>query len=127
MSTAGPLTPPPGWYPDPGDPSRARWWTGTEWAPPAARRPNLVATFDLAQRIVLVIGFGLVLFVFGRWVTHIGSHGLAAYRPMVLLRAGAGGLHPWAKFVIWLVLVAGWTAASIWLLRQPREVEGKEP
>ncbi|MCX3059766.1 DUF2510 domain-containing protein, partial [Streptomyces beihaiensis] len=26
-----PPTPPPGWYPDPGDPSVERWWDGTEW------------------------------------------------------------------------------------------------
>src|SRR6185437_11758061 len=28
--------PPPGWYPDPDDPSRFRWWDGRAWAPPNA-------------------------------------------------------------------------------------------
>jgi hypothetical protein len=87
----------------------------------------LVATFDHAQRIVLVIGFGLVLFVFGQWVTHIGSHGPAAVRRLALLGVGAGGLRPWARFLIWLVLVVAWAAASLWLLRQPHGVEKKEP
>lgn len=33
MSSSGP--PPPGWYEDPEDASRSRWWTGTEWGPRA--------------------------------------------------------------------------------------------
>jgi len=35
--------PPPGWYADPGDPSRQRWWDGTRWTektqPPAGQAP----------------------------------------------------------------------------------------
>jgi hypothetical protein len=27
-----PLTVPPGWYPHPGDPTRATWWSGTTWS-----------------------------------------------------------------------------------------------
>lgn len=32
-AAGGWLPPEPGWYPDPGDPNRARWWTGRGWAP----------------------------------------------------------------------------------------------
>lgn len=31
--------PPPGWYPDPADPSGSRWWDGRAWGPPAAPAP----------------------------------------------------------------------------------------
>lgn len=29
---SSPQTPPPGWYPDPSDPTRHRWWTGVDWS-----------------------------------------------------------------------------------------------
>ncbi|MFZ4583757.1 MAG: DUF4328 domain-containing protein [Acidimicrobiia bacterium] len=31
--------PPPGFYPDPEDPARQRWWDGTAWASPDASQP----------------------------------------------------------------------------------------
>ena len=31
---------PPGWYTDPGDPKRDRWWTGSKWATITARAPR---------------------------------------------------------------------------------------
>jgi micrococcal nuclease len=37
-------TPAPGWFPDPFDPTRLRWWDGRQWTTdlhPAARRPGL--------------------------------------------------------------------------------------
>lgn len=91
-----------------------------------AHRPSLLTTLDSAQRIVLVIGMGLVLCVFGLWVTHIGSHGLGARRAMALLRPGAGGVPPWGRFLIWLMLIALWSAASLWLLRQPHGSDSRE-
>lgn len=125
MTTAGPSGPPPGWYPDPEDPSRARWWSGNEWAPPRPARPGFMTTLDFAQRIVLVVGMGLALCVFGLWITHIGSHSPAGYRPMLLLRAGAGSLPRWARFLLWLVLIVAWSVASLWVLHQPKAQESE--
>lgn len=82
-----------------------------------------MATLDVAQRIVLVIGFALVLLVFGHWVTHIGAHGLLGFRSQLLPRAGGGGVPPWARFLIWLVLIVAWSVGSVWLLRQPHETK----
>lgn len=38
---AGRPLPAPGWYPDPWDPARVRWWDGEEWTGYAASRPEL--------------------------------------------------------------------------------------
>lgn len=37
-STAPPPGPPPGWHPDPWDPSSLRWWDGTTWSEHTARK-----------------------------------------------------------------------------------------
>lgn len=66
---------PPGWYPDPHDPARRRWWDGSEWhdAPPPmkplfpriteARRvvlamciPAAALSFSLMAALILVLG-----------------------------------------------------------------------
>lgn len=31
---------PPGWYPDPSNPTALRWWTGTNWDAPLAATPS---------------------------------------------------------------------------------------
>jgi hypothetical protein len=31
VAYAGRTLPPPGWHPDPSDPTRLRWWDGTRW------------------------------------------------------------------------------------------------
>lgn len=87
----------------------------------ASARPRFLATLDFAQRMILVVGFALVLLVFGQWVTHVGGHGLVGYRPMLFLRARGGGIPRWARLLIWLALVVAWAAGSVWLLRQPHE------
>lgn len=45
--------PPPGWYPEPGNPRRERWWDGVTWSPhtrtPAgARGPRAAAVTGAA-------------------------------------------------------------------------------
>jgi len=71
---------------------------------------------NFPQRIVVVIGWGLALAIFGRWVTTRGRHlpSVAPYRVNSLL---VGGLHPWVRLVIWLALVVAWVAGALWVLR----------
>jgi hypothetical protein len=73
-----------------------------------------------------VVGFGLALAALGRWVTHIGTNRLATNRPLMFLRAGASGLDPWARFLIWLVVIAAWSAGAFWLLHRPESSEHKD-
>ena len=40
VAIPAPVATPPGWYADPGDPKRDRWWTGSEWATITARAPR---------------------------------------------------------------------------------------
>ena len=40
---------PPGWYPDPGDPDRSRWWSGTAWTGLTAL-PSAVPQMAATQR-----------------------------------------------------------------------------
>ncbi|NNN09321.1 MAG: hypothetical protein HKL85_09040 [Acidimicrobiaceae bacterium] len=81
--------------------------------------------FNLAQRVVVVFGLGAVLYLIGGWATSINSFsGWVGYAP---LRQGSaafatttfigGFLHPWVRFVIWLVLIALWVGVSLTLLR----------
>ena len=93
--------------------------TGTWW--------QAMTRLNLAQRIVLVIGWGLALAFFGRWVTTRGRH-LASVLPVRVHSLLVGGLHPWVRLVIWLALVVVWTAGAMWVLRdrkqsQPREAD----
>ncbi|MGC1418948.1 MAG: hypothetical protein WA786_02350 [Acidimicrobiales bacterium] len=74
-----------------------------------------------AQRVVIVIGVGAALLFFGDWVTSLGSRsftGWTGYAPLQSTYVPyLGGLHPWARLVIWLALIALWLAMSIALLR----------
>ena len=38
------MSAPAGWYPDPSDPTRQRWWDGAQWAAPAAAAPPVPST-----------------------------------------------------------------------------------
>ena len=81
---------------------------------------------NLPQRIVLVIGWGAMLWFFGLWVTGIGTaFGWVAYAPLSNTFAGPGGLHPWVRLLIWLVLVVVWMAGAMWLLRTRLAAQNK--
>src|SRR4051794_23340917 len=63
-----PSSPPPGWYPDPDPRSKGgqRWWTGTEWGPPAhvaATQPNAPSaphpTSDVQRGLRFGAGFAV--------------------------------------------------------------------
>lgn len=89
---------------------------------------------NLAQRLVVVFGFGVVVYLIGGWATTFNSmYGWVGYAPlstgsatygtttpsMFEASSYGGGFHPWVRFVIWLVLIAVWTGASLVLLRSP--------
>lgn len=71
-----------------------------------------------------MIGLGVGLFKFGRWVTLLGTpalpRGWVAYAP--LSQAPAGGLYPWVRLVIWLGIILVWTVTAVVLLRGARSV-----
>lgn len=59
---------PPGWYPDPEDPSRPRWWDGTQWAqatvfptaPSVGSMPNRTSPPSVVLTVVITALFGLL-------------------------------------------------------------------
>jgi hypothetical protein len=64
-----------------------------------------------------VIGLGLALYSFGTWATAIGVRGLTGWTGYAPLQSvnpslGAGGLYPWVRLLIWLVLIGVWTCIS---------------
>ncbi len=77
------------------------------------------------QRIVIVVGLGLALYFVGGWVTTRGTgaqFGWVAYAPLSTTYNtpdGPGGLHPWVRLIVWLVLILAWMVASVVLLRSP--------
>jgi heme/copper-type cytochrome/quinol oxidase subunit 1 len=76
-----------------------------------------------AQRIVMVVGLGVALYFAGGWITTRGTgaqFGWVAYAPLSSTYNAPdlhGGLHPWVRLVIWLVLIGVWVIASLLLLR----------
>src|SRR5579863_3788342 len=83
---------------------------------------------NLSQRIVIVIGLGAALWVFGGWVmtwgtSYPGDVGWTGYAPLStsFYMPPVGGMHPWVRVVIWLALIAGWVTASTFVLRTRRE------
>jgi hypothetical protein len=79
-----------------------------------------------AQRIVLVIAFGLALWALGNYLVSLGAgFGWTGYAPFTAgggFYAPARGLHGWLRLIIWLVLIALWAVASLRVLR-PRSEE----
>jgi hypothetical protein len=79
------------------------------------------SAFNRSQRVIGVIGLGLALYSFGTWVTAIGMRGLTGWTGYAPLQSvnptlAAGGLHPWVRLLIWLVLIGVWTGVSAVLL-----------
>jgi hypothetical protein len=75
-------------------------------------------TLNRAQRVVIVIGLAVALYVLGGWVTSLGSHppsGWVAYGPLSTQET-FGGLHPWVRLVVWVALVALWVVSSVAIL-----------
>jgi uncharacterized membrane protein YwaF len=80
-----------------------------------------------SQRLVIVVGLGVALYFFGGWITTRGTgaqFGWVAYAPLSNTNNLLGGLHPWVRLVIWLVLIVVWAVASLWLLRSSEPKNG---
>ncbi|MHB8379551.1 MAG: hypothetical protein ACYDB2_06490 [Acidimicrobiales bacterium] len=81
------------------------------------------------QRVVIVVGAGIVLYFFGVWAMTWGPHGFTGWTgyapvrntPSATLTATSdflgAGLHPWVRLIIWLILAATWVGFSLVLLR----------
>lgn len=80
---------------------------------------------NLGQRIVIVIGLGAALLIFGEWAMTWGTHfytGWTGYAP--LYSPTVGGLYLWVRLLIWLALVAIWVLASAGVLRTSKRTDG---
>lgn len=80
---------------------------------------------NTGQRVVVIVGLGVALSLFGSWlIGHWGfggstnSFGWVGYAPLSHTISWPGRiLHPWVRLVIWLALTMIWVAASAFLLR----------
>jgi len=74
---------------------------------------------NLPQRVAIVVGVGAAVYISGQWLTSLGSSvsfGWVAYAPLSN-NLGPDGLHPWVRYVIWLVLITFWVLVSVAFLR----------
>jgi hypothetical protein len=79
-----------------------------------------------AQRIVTIVALGIALYLLGVWVTSIGLHlpyGSATFTNVITSNF-VGGLYPWVRFTIWMLLIATWVGVSIPLLRDHKMKTG---
>ena len=74
-----------------------------------------------AQRVVVVVAFGLALATVGGYLVSLGSgpaFGWTGYAPLASQLYGLGsGLKSWLRLIIWLVLIGVWALGSLRLLR----------
>ncbi len=80
-----------------------------------------VRRLNVAQRVVVVVGVGVALLFFGEWLTSLGAHPLTGWTGFAPLQNSAipyeGGLHPWVRLVIWIIVIALWIVVAMALLR----------
>lgn len=87
-----------------------------------------IRVLNRSQRVVIVIGLALALGVVGEWLTTLGSHpptGWVAYSPLSSQNL-YGGLHPWVRLVLWLLLITVWVVSSTVILRTSTETRRGE-
>jgi heme/copper-type cytochrome/quinol oxidase subunit 1 len=76
-----------------------------------------------AQRIVVVVAFGVVCLATGSWVATVYGQasypltGWTGYAPLVSHRAG---LSPTGMLLVWVGIAAFWGTVSAFLLHSPR-------
>ena len=79
-----------------------------------------------AQRIILVIAWGLALNVAGTYVVTLGNleTGWTAYAPLSgAINLPHLGLSPGLRLLVWLGLTGLWASGAVWLLRSPPPTE----
>jgi hypothetical protein len=71
-----------------------------------------------AQRVVVVVAFGVAFLAVGSYLLSLGQHGVAfgwtGYAPISMPNVGA---PDWLRLIVWLALTSLWAVLSIWLLR----------
>jgi hypothetical protein len=86
---------------------------------------------NTAQRVVIVVGLGIALYLFGSWLIGYwefggspNSFGWVGYAPLsgTVSRPGLI-LHPWVRLLIWLALTTIWVVTSAVLLRSQPGVD----
>lgn len=83
--------PPAGWYPDPSDETKQRYWTGTQWAAPKQRTP---------RRVLIILG---VAFAVGAVVL-----GVTAWNDSRRPPAAEEVENPWDALQQWQVMQLSW-------------------
>lgn len=72
-----------------------------------------------SQHVAAVVALGFALYFLGTWITSLGSYlpyGSATYTNLGSANI-EGGLFPWVRFTIWVLLIAVWVSVSIPLLK----------
>jgi hypothetical protein len=79
-----------------------------------------VRNLTFAQRIIVIVAWGLALRVVGGYIVtggNAGEGGWFGYVPGTSqLFVPGGRLGPGASLVLWLALIAVWAVVAIWLL-----------
>ncbi len=83
--------PPAGWYPDPSDETKQRYWTGTHWAAPKQRTP---------RRVLIILG---AAFAVGALVL-----GVTAWNDSRRPPAAEEVENPWDALQQWQVMQWSW-------------------
>jgi hypothetical protein len=85
-----------------------------------------IERLNKAQRIIVVVAFGMAFGVVGSYLVNLGSRtnlGWFAYAPLgsSFVHLPGTGLPAWLRLIIWLGLVAVWALISVGVLRESAE------
>lgn len=91
----------------------------------------MMRNLNLAQRVVIVIGWALALAFLGLWVATLHGYKYVSSPfqcPKGETCIGSGsfssqpvytGLHPWAVMLVWIGLAVIGTVGALWVLKTP--------
>lgn len=81
------------------------------------------ASLNYSQRMIIVVGVGVALYLFGTWAMTWGTRGFTGwvgYAPVSNTATSTflgTGLYPGVRLVIWLITAAVWVGFSLVMLR----------